>query len=58
MDLVARLASVDLYGGVFVHKRPLLIGVTFEAHRVLGRRSSHLLRLDGAVRVVAITALN
>ena len=55
---MARLASLDLYRSMFVHKRPLLIRVTLEADRVLRRGSPHLLGAHRAMNVVAIAALN
>ena len=55
---VARLASIDLDRRMLEDKRTLLINVAFEADRILRRGSSHLLRFDCAVRVVAIAALN
>lgn len=36
VDLMARLASIDLYGSMLVHKRPLLVRVTFETDSILG----------------------
>jgi|HubBroStandDraft_5_1064220.scaffolds.fasta_scaffold18591_2 hypothetical protein len=51
-------ATLDLYGFVFEHKRPLLIGVARETNRVLCCGGSHLLGADGAVRIVTIRALH
>ena len=55
---MARLTAFDLDGRMFVNKRTLLVRVALEADRILRRGSSHLLRFDCAVRVVAIAALN
>jgi hypothetical protein len=55
---MARLASLDLYRSMLVHKRPLLIRVALEADRVLRRGSPHLFRAHRAVHVVAIAALH
>lgn len=43
---------------MLVDKRTLLVGVTFEADRILRGRSSYLLGTDRTVYVVAIAALN
>ena len=58
MRNMTRRATLDLYGLVFEHKRPLLIGVARETNRVLRRRGSHLLGTNGAVRIVTIGALD
>ncbi len=58
MCQVARPAAIDLYRRVFVDKRPLLIGVAFETDCVLRGGSHHLFGPRGAVRIVAIGALN
>ena len=55
---MARLAPVHLYRCVFEHKRPLLVGVALETHRILRRRSPHLFGLHRAVYIVAIAALD
>jgi hypothetical protein len=55
---MARLASIDLYGSVLVHKRPLLVPMTCKAHRVLRRGGAHLLRTHRSMHVVAIAALD
>ena len=55
---MARLASIDLYGSVLVHKRSLLVRVTLEADRILRGGSPHLLRLHRTVHVMAIAALH
>jgi hypothetical protein len=55
---VARLASIDLYGRMLEHKRPLLVRVTLEADRILRGGSLHLLGLDCAVRIVTVGALD
>ena len=55
---MARLASLDLYRGVLVDKRPLLVRVALKADRILGGRSSHLFRFHRAVHIVAIAALD
>lgn len=51
-------ATLDLYGLVFEHKRPLLIRVARKTNRVLCRGGSHLLGTDSAVRIVTIGALD
>lgn len=58
MCQVARLASVDLYRRMLVHKRALLVRVTLEADRILRRVGPHLLRPHCPVRIVAVAALN
>ena len=55
---MARLASIDLYGRMFVNKRSLLVRVALEADRILRGGSPHLLGFDRAVHVVAIAALD
>ena len=51
-------ATLDLYGLVFEHKRPLLIGVARDTNCVLCWGGSHLLGTNGAVRIVTIRALH
>ena len=51
-------ATLDLYGLVFEHKRPLLIGVARDTNCVLCWGGSHLLGTNGAVRIVTIGALD
>src|SRR5271156_3261511 len=58
MHSVARRASLDFHGSVLENKWPLLIGMASEANNVLRRRSAHLLRPSGPMRVVAVGALN
>lgn len=55
---MACLASIDLYGRMLVHKRPLLVRVALEADRILRGGGLHLLGLDCAVRIVAVRALD
>ena len=43
---------------MLVHKRPLLVRMALEADRILRGRSSHLLGLDRAVRIVTVRALD
>ncbi len=55
---VAGRASLDFYGLMFEHERPLLVGVAGEADGILCRRGTHLLWPDRAVRIMAIGALD
>ncbi len=58
VDHVAAFAAVYFYRRVFVDKRTLLVGVACEADRVLCGGHLHLLGALGAVRIVAIGALD
>ena len=58
MRRVTRDAAVGLYRRMFVDKRPLLVCVTLDASRVSTGRQSCLLKLETAVRIVAIAALH
>jgi len=53
---VACGAAIDLHRLVFVHKRPLLIPMALEAHRILCCSRARLLRLLRAVGIMAIGA--
>ncbi len=55
---MARLAALNLYRRMLVHKWPLLVRVAGEANCILRGGSAQLLRLDGAVHVMAIATLN
>lgn len=55
---MARLASVDLHGGMLEHERPLFFRVAVEAYGVLGGRSPHLPGFRRTVNVVAVAASN
>ena len=55
---VAGLAALRLDGIVLENERALLIRVALKADGVLLRGCAHLMRLDGAVRVVAIGAVD
>ena len=55
---VAGFAAFDLHRLMLEYKRPALIRMAGVANRVLRRRSAHLLGCDGAVRVMAIAALD
>ena len=55
---VARVAAFDLHRLMFEYKRAALVGVTRVADNVLRRGCPHLLGRDGAVRIVAVGALD
>ncbi len=55
---VAGLAALRLDGIVLENEGALLIRVALKADGVLLRGCAHLMRLDGAVRVVAIRAVD
>jgi hypothetical protein len=55
---MAGLAPINLYRLMLEYKRSLLVRVAREANRVLSGRSPHLMGPDGAVRIVAIGALD
>ena len=50
--------SIDLHRRVLIHEWSLQIRMALETDRILGGRSSHLLRLHRTVHVVAIAALD
>ena len=58
MHQMAGLATVNLYRLVLEHKRPLLVCVAREAHRILRGRRPYLLGPHCAVRVVAVSTLD
>ena len=58
MRRVARVAAFDLHRLMLEYKWAALIGVTRVTDNVLRRRGSHLLGRDGAVRIVAVRALD
>jgi hypothetical protein len=55
---MAGLAPIDLHRLMFEYKRSLLVRVACEANRILSGRSPHLMGPHGAVRIVAIGALD
>jgi hypothetical protein len=55
---MAGLATINLYRLVLEYKRSLLVRVAREANRVLSGRTPHLMGPHGAVRIVAIGALD
>ncbi len=55
---MARLAALRLDGIVLENEGALLIRVALKADGVLLRGGAHLVRFDGAVRVVAIRAVD
>ena len=58
MGKMARLASINLYRLMFENERPLLVGVTLEADRILRRGSPHLMGPRSPVRIVTVAALD
>jgi hypothetical protein len=55
---MAGLAPINLYRLMLEYKRSLLVRVAREANRILSGRSPHLMGPHGAVRVVAVGALD
>ena len=55
---MAGLATINLHRLMFEYKRSLLVRVAREANRILSGRSAHLMGPHGAVRIVAIGALD
>ncbi len=55
---MARGAALSLDGRVLVSERPEGVDVALGADRILGRTNTKLVRLEGAVRIVAVTALH
>src|SRR3569833_3029587 len=58
MREVARCAAFRLHYGVLIHKRPRCFAVALRAHRVHLRRSTQILAIECAVRIVTIRALH
>lgn len=56
MRRVASNAAVCLYWRVFIHERPLLVRMTFNARSVSACCESGLFKFKAAVRVMAIAA--
>ncbi len=54
---MARGAALSLDGRVLVNERPERIDVALGANGILGRTNTKLVRLEGAVRFVAVSAL-
>lgn len=55
---VATGASFGLHGHVFIHKRSLLLGVTFQANLIPTGKSSNLSQGGRAVNIVAVAAMD
>jgi hypothetical protein len=58
MRNMTRQATFDFYGFMFENEWSLFVGMTGKADGILRGRSAHLLWTNGAVRIVAIGALD